>query len=254
MKVHVAHPYLRNPPHKITVAVAGIGGTGSQVLTGLGRINEALLSMGHPGLHVRAYDNDQVTSANIGRQLFSTSDLGHNKAVVLTTRINRFYGLEWEAVPEIFGGQCNSNITISCIDTAMGRVMMGMKLESVRKTRRDDPEQRLYWMDLGNLQKTGQVILGTLVPVEQPKGVKNTRANLKTVTSMFPQLKTIQEDKLGPSCSLAEALNKQDLFINSTLAQFGCGLIWKLFREGSIRYHGCYLNLDSFIVNPIKIK
>ncbi len=28
-------------------------------------------------------------------------------------------------------------------------------------------------------------------------------------------------------CSLAEALEKQDLFINSTLAHIGCDLLWK---------------------------
>ena len=31
----------------------------------------------------------------------------------------------------------------------------------------------------------------------------------------------IKENESGPSCSLAEALEKQDLFINSTLAHIG---------------------------------
>lgn len=254
MTLHYTDPYLRNPGHKVTVDLAGVGGTGSQVLSGLARISEALRSMGHPGLHVRAWDNDIVTDANIGRQLFSSSDIGMNKAQVLITRINRFFGFDWQAMPDVFGGQLGSNITISCIDTAMGRVMMGMKIEGKSKSRAEPFERRFYWMDLGNLQKTGQVILGTIAPIKQPKVTHKTTGILKTVTQKFPQLKTIKDDLLGPSCSLAEALNKQDLFINSTLAQFGCNLIWKLFREGMIRYHGCYINLDSFIVNPIKIK
>ena len=33
----------------------------------------------------------------------------------------------------------------------------------------------------------------------------------------------VKEEESGPSCSLAEALEKQDLFINSTLAQLGPG-------------------------------
>lgn len=253
MTVHYTEPYLKNPGHKVTVDLAGVGGTGSQMITGLARISEALRSMGHPGLHVRAWDDDIVTDANIGRQLFSSSDIGMNKAQVLVTRINRFFGYEWEAMPEIFGGQLSSNITISCIDTAMGRVMLGMKIEGKTKNRYQPYDRRYYWMDMGNLQKTGQVILGTISPVQQPKVSHKTKAVLKTVTQKFPQLKTIKDDLLGPSCSLAEALNKQDLFINSTLAQFGCNLLWKLFREGMIKYHGCYVNLDSFIVQPIKI-
>lgn len=253
MSVHYIEPYLKKPGHKVTIDLAGVGGTGSQMITGLARISEALISMGHPGLHVRAWDDDIVTDANIGRQLFSSSDIGMNKALVLITRVNRFFGYEWEAIPEMFGGQQSSNITISCIDTAMGRVMLGMKIEGKTKHRVAPHDHRYYWMDLGNMHKTGQVILGTIAPIQQPKATEKTKASLQTVTQKFPQLKTIQDDLLGPSCSLAEALNKQDLFINSTLAQFGCNLIWKLFREGMIRYHGCYVNLDSFIVNPIKI-
>lgn len=250
---HYIEPYLRNPGHKVTVDIAGIGGTGSQMLTGLARISEALRSMGHPGLHVTAWDDDIVTDANIGRQLFSSSDIGMNKAQVLVTRINRFFGYDWEAQPEIFGGQKSSNITISCIDTAMGRVMLGMKIEGAAKKRMQPFDRRYYWMDLGNLHKTGQVVLGTIAPVQQPKVSHKTKASLKTVTQKFPQLKTIKDDLLGPSCSLAEALNKQDLFINSIMAQFGCNLLWKLFRDGMIKHHGCYVNLESLTVNPIKI-
>jgi PRTRC genetic system ThiF family protein len=119
----------------------------------------------------------------------------------------------------------------------------------------NDPTSRTYyWLDLGNLQKTGQAILGTLRDISQPKDDNHTCTKvLKTVIEKLPQIKKIKEKDQGPSCSLAEALHKQDLFINSILAQFGCNLLWKLFREGMIRYHGCYVNLDSLIVNPIKL-
>lgn len=256
MKLHYTESYLLNPPHKVTVDLVGMGGTGSQVLSNLGRMNQAMISLGHPGLHVRTWDDDIVTHANIGRQLFSVSDIGINKAIVLTTRINRYFGTEWEARPEAYAGQeAFSNITISCVDSAKARLMLAMRLEGGRKST-SPTDKRYYWLDLGNLQKTGQVILGTLFPIKQPnkKGEKNT-GNLPTVTKKFPQLKKIvnKEADLGPSCSLAEALTKQDLFINSTLAQFGCNILWKLFREGVIKYHGCYVNLETFIVNPIKI-
>jgi len=63
----------------------------------------------------------------------------------------------------------------------------------------------------------------------------------------------IDETDSRPSCSLAEALEKQDLFINSTLANLGCDLLWKLFREGMIEYRGLYLNIETMRVNPISV-
>jgi PRTRC genetic system ThiF family protein len=253
MKVHYTAGYLLNPRHKVTINVAGAGGTGSQVLTSLARMNEALVALGHPGVHVRCYDGDSVTSANIGRQLFSPADEGINKAIVLINRINRYFGYNWEAEPSHMNGDEKSNVTITCIDTAKGRLSIGYLLAKEQRDP-DDLKKKYYWLDLGNSAKTGQVVLGTLTNIDQPKSTIHTNVgSLKTVIKTFPELKKIKEKDQGPSCSLAEALKKQDLFINSTLAQFGCNLIWKLFREGMISYHGCYVNLESFVVNPIKI-
>ena len=50
------------------------------------------------------------------------------------------------------------------------------------------------------------------------------------------------------------ALNKQDLFINSTMAQFGLNILWKMFREAKIKHRGCYVNLDSLTVNSIPVR
>ena len=77
-------------------------------------------------------------------------------------------------------------------------------------------------------------------------------SDMRTVTELFDLTKVDEKDS-GPSCSLAEALRKQDLFINSTLAQLGCALLWKLLSTGSIDYQGIYLNLETMKVNPIKL-
>lgn len=242
--MHITDRYLLNPQHKITIELVGMGGTGSQVLNNLGRLNMALMGLGHPGLHVRAWDSDTVSDANLGRQLFSPADLGLFKSTVLVSRVNRFFGTEWEAMNTKFSCQKMGNIIITCVDTAVTRVSISEKLK-VYKHKGESFDYPFYWLDLGNLQHTGQCVLGT---------INEARKNsLKNVVQLFPQIKKIKEEKQGPSCSLAEALEKQDLFINSTLAQFGCNLLWKLLREGELRYHGCYVNLKTLSVNPIKI-
>ena len=241
---HTTIPYLLNPEKLVSFALIGCGGTGTQVLTCLARLNEALVGIGHPGISVTAYDGDDVDHTNVGRQLFSPQDIGQNKAVISISRINRFFGYEWTAVPyhatrkEHF----KSNIIISCVDSAQARVMINDLL--IRdKTVRDEPDRiSYYWLDFGNDFKTGQVVLGTVIDKELPN-----------VIDRFPVLKKRKVKKSEPSCSIAQSLGKQDLFINSTIAQLGMNLIWKLFREAGVDYGGLYLNLETLNVNPIKL-
>jgi PRTRC genetic system ThiF family protein len=256
--VHFMDRYLLNPPHQVTVDLIGLGGTGSKVLQNIARMNHALKMLGHPGLHVRCWDPDEVSEANAGRQLFSPADVGLNKAIVLVSRVNAFFGSDWEAMPEKYRVKKNfSNITITCVDTAKARVTIGDYLDGVKALKMAEGcqpyENALYWMDIGNLQKTGQVVMGTLKPIGQPNSAMATIENLPTVIKKFPELKKMKEENQGPSCSLAEALSRQDLFINSVLAEYGVNLLWRMFREAWIKYHGVYVNLDTMMVNPIPI-
>lgn len=163
-KVHFTNPYLLNPQHRITINLIGAGGTGSQVLEALARIDSALIRLDHPGFHVTVYDADEVSDANIGRQLFSPSDMGINKAICLTTRTNRFYGLDWEAVPEMYTEKSiTANITISCVDNVKSRLTIHKHLQKTKQIA-DIYQKPLYWLDFGNTQKTGQAILGTITP------------------------------------------------------------------------------------------
>lgn len=249
-KVHFADSYIINPNHPITVNLIGVGGTGSKVLSALGRIHYALNSLNHPGLSVTAFDPDEVTEANIGRQLFPYSDIGLNKAEVLVTRINRFFGTTWEAVPDVYTNEL-SNITITCVDNIKSRIDISNVLShSIGKWSMDYRKPK-YWLDFGNSTDHGQYVLGTVGKIKQPKSkLFKTVTKLSAVTEMF-DLTQVKEEDSGPSCSLAEALAKQDLFINSTLAESGCSLLWKLLRGGIIDRQGAFLNLSTLQTNPI---
>ena len=78
--------------------------------------------------------------------------------------------------------------------------------------------------------------------------------SLPFITEEFGELLKISEaEDNTPSCSLAEALEKQDLFINSVLAQMGSSLLWSLFRNGMTENRGFFLNLKEFKTQPIKL-
>lgn len=260
-KMHFTDPYLISPTNPITINLIGAGGTGSKVLTALMEMNHSLVALGHAGLSVRLWDDDLVSSANIGRQRFAQSEVGLYKSVALINRANRFMGTNWKAQTVKFEkdplGRCPENmqavIYISCVDSVKSRFEIAyiLNLHPNRRHHRDTPK---YWMDFGNSQHTGQVILSTVGEIAQPKSEKfEAVAQLPFVTEEFGELlKQSEAVDNTPSCSVAEALEKQDLFINSALAQMGCSLLWNLFREGMTQYRGFFLNLKDFRSQPLK--
>ena len=262
-KVHFTENSLINPTNPVTVNLIGAGGTGSQVLTALARMNHALTELNHAGLSVRLWDEDVITEANLGRQLFAESELGLHKSVALINRINRFFGTNWKVETQKFEkddlGKLKSNmkseIYISCVDSVKSRFDIAEILNGLKIDKGYYRNQCKYWIDFGNSQFTGQVLLSTIGNIKQPNSEKyETVENLPFITEEFGEiLKVSESEDDTPSCSLAEALEKQDLFINSTLAQMGSSLLWSLFRNGLTENRGFFLNLKNFQSQPIKL-
>ena len=262
-KVHFVDSALINPTNPVTVNLIGAGGTGSQVLTALARMNHALSELNHAGLSVRLWDDDVISEANLGRQLFAESEMGLYKSVALINRANRFFGTNWKAETQKFQkddlgklqNNMKSEIYISCVDSVKSRFDIAEILNELKMDKSYYRNQCKYWMDFGNSQFTGQVLLSTIGNIRQPNSEKyETVENLPFITEEFGELLKISESEDNtPSCSLAKALEKQDLFINSTLAQMGSSLLWNLFRNGLIENRGFFLNLKNFYSQPIKL-
>lgn len=261
-KVHFTANTLINPTNPITVNVIGAGGTGSKVLTALMEMNHSLIELGHAGLFVRLWDDDLIGQANLGRQRFAECEVGLHKAVALINRVNRWTGTNWKAETTRFARANSGNIPehaiaeiyISCVDNVAARFSIADILRDLGKHHHHRNDAK-YWIDFGNSQKSGQVILSTVGKIVQPKSRKyNTVPVLPFMTDEFGALLE-QSEKVDetPSCSLAEALEKQDLYINATLVQMGCSLLWGLFRNGMTIYRGFFLNLESFRSQPILI-
>jgi PRTRC genetic system ThiF family protein len=246
---HRPHPALTNGERPIYIALVGCGGNGSQMLTGLARLHLALRALGHPGMHLCAYDGDAVSAANIGRQLFFPGDIGRNKATILVHRLNSAYGLDWYAEPAHFGrvnADKRVDIVVSCVDTRETRAFIGDWLEAPGGT-------PLYWMDLGNRAADGQVILG--IPAWNRKH-RRMWGRLPTVLELFPEIdgpgaRKLDKADRAPSCSLAEALERQELFINQIVCTQALQLLWQVLRHRSTTYHGVFVNAVTGRVNAL---
>ena len=243
---HYFPDHIINKNGRVNIVLVGAGGTGSQVLSDLARLHFALQALGHPGFDVTVFDDGPVRTANVGRQLFSPSDIGRNKAEVLVSRINRFFGLDWKAVQHNAGKAPlpQSDILITAVDTARARK------EIFRSARR----KVRYWLDTGNTAHTGQTVLGTLMPVPQPKKAKDVMDILPTVFDLYRDMeKQDTTAKQGPSCSVAQALERQDLLINKMVATCAMQLLWSAFRHGYVREHGAFVNLKPINVRSLPV-
>jgi PRTRC genetic system ThiF family protein len=137
MEAHHIHPELLK--HKVRVLVVGCGGNGSAIAAGLPYLHQALLAYGHPeGLHVTLLDADVISPTNCVRQPFSRSEIGLYKSVVLANRLNLFWGLDWEGIPQ----QLNDtrkldgvDIVIGCVDTRAARAARGVSEPLVNGSR-----------------------------------------------------------------------------------------------------------------------
>lgn len=261
-KVHFTDNHLINPTNPIAVNVIGAGGTGSKLIIALLEMNHSLIELGHAGLFVRLWDDDVITNANLGRQRFAECETGLYKSVALINRANRWAGTNWKAESRKFEkdsldrlpDNAGASIYISCVDSVKSRFEIADILGRLSNGKAYSNRPR-YWLDFGNNQHTGQVLLSTIGTIKQPNSQKyETVASLPMVTEEFGELlKQSEQQDNTPSCSLAEALEKQDLYINSSLTQMGCSLLWGLFRNGMTPYRGFFHNLKDFRTHPLKV-
>ena len=77
---------------------------------------------------------------------------------------------------------------------------------------------------------------------------------LPTVLEYFPELadESAAEDD-APSCSVAEALERQSLFVNRVVASHALALLFDLLGRGSISHAGAFINLASGQAMPIPL-
>ncbi len=184
-------------------------------------------------------DADVVSETNCVRQPFSASDIGQNKATVLINRINLFWGLRWQAVPQHFHARSFERNYDRCPDLVIGCVDTRAARKAIDGSFARALNRACYWLDLGNSASSGQYVLG------QPLNARNRRRaeRLRTISELYPEIvdEDAGEDVL-PSCSAVEALDRQEPFINQTLAASALAMLAQPFHCGKLQHHGAFFN------------
>ena len=247
--------YIKHPLLPLTITVIGAGGTGSMFLQHLARIVYSYQSLFARRIVVVVVDEDTVTAGNVGRQCYGENEVFHNKAQLIVGRINRFYGFEWLAKPKHFElpaekadhmmlrEEVCSNIMVTCVDNLQARRDVYEFIKDARKGFKHE-YYPYFWIDIGNTKTTGNVVVES-ANMEWPSALDVYADNY------------VDHGDDEPSCSLAMALNKQDLFINSQCALVAAKWLWECLSNSNIEPHmdwrGAFINLETFNIKKLKV-
>ncbi len=223
------------------IAVVGCGGTGSFAAEGLARL---LLS--YPGVKLYLIDGDRVEVRNLGRQNFFATDLGKFKSEALAERLARSYGmaiayLTTPLLPAMAGQLDKCSVVVACVDNAVARETIAKQINVSQ-----------WWMDSGNGNEHGQVVIGnSSIGQLESGGAFNPEEGrcygLPLPTLVHPELLVPAPQ---PSCAEAAAAGVQGPTINQFMALLVVDMVRRLL-EGSLTWWRVYIDLESGSLRPV---
>ena len=165
---------------------------------------------------------------------------------MLVNRLDGFWGVDREGVPASPGGT-PENRRKRYRDWLCRHARGPRAIQAATTT----DGQVHYALDLGNTADSGQFIPGgPSNEVNRP-----SRTCLRTVAELYPAIVDPQlDDDDQPSCSALDSISRQEPFVNQSLAQHALALLARLFRYGTISYHGGFVSLVSGTCAPLRIE
>jgi len=237
-----------------TVTIVGVGGTGAQVARTVGRIAYDMQRSRRHAPEIVLIDPDTVEEKNVGRQLFSPSMLGKNKAEAVGKMLNLALGLEVRWIPDGVDPvrhfeRYGSNLVISCVDNYEARQAIH-QINGVI-------------LGAGNHENSGQVCIGNCDDPEQIHrnldGYDGKYAYLPKEGLLFPELlqpEPVAEHPISVtnvSCAELVLEGSQHLLINDWMASIVGSYIYKLLHRQPITSFLSFTNADDFVVQSKRI-
>ena len=249
---HLTYAERPQAYYENSIAVVGIGGTGSLVAEGLCRL---LLSVPDGArTQLLLVDHDRVEEHNLLRQAFYQGDVGGFK--VLAERLSKLYGRtigysNREFHEKTYYGDrsplSRAHILIGCVDNPLARAEIAASVEPTR-----------WWVDAGNAENLGQVLVGNARSPDALQGAFNAETG---VCYALP-LPTVQRPELllpaavvpvapdgvpvvpvGPDCAEAIQLGGQSAVINQVMAALVLEVVRRLIT-GTCPWMALMVDMD----------
>ena len=239
----LAIPVTRN----VQLVCIGCGGNGSWLVPHLVRIAWLLQEQGRQ-VKVSLIDPDRVELKNVARQNFAYDEIGMAKVFALAQRYTGMYpGIEIVSKmapfhPDMVEYQSSSHhqtILIGCVDNASGRQAIAKALLHPYWSHAIEP--RLWWLDLGNDEFSGRILLGNTADPEQLCQAFAHPPHCRWVPAphlLYPDLflpKPEEEEGTRLSCVDIQQRNAQSLGINTLLASWAAQTLIELLLSQNLR-------------------
>lgn len=240
---------------RLDIVLVGCGGTGSYMAMHIGRMMRVLQDSGKQ-VSATFVDPDTVEEKNLGRQFFCNAELGMPKALTLASRYGSAWGLDIAVVVDRFSPQLNIvkrnhqtdlTLIIGCVDNAAGRKAIASTLKTNRPG--DTPHQ--WYLDCGNHEESGQVLLGSAPDVKSCAVAFRASTLCCTLPSPVlqrPELLQARPEELDDSklsCAELLAANLQSLNINARVAAEAADMMTRLLVTRNLKRFACEIDLAA---------
>jgi PRTRC genetic system ThiF family protein len=244
-------------PERCTIILVGCGGTGSFLALHLARLAYHVRDQYGYEIPLFFIDPDVVEQKNLGRQNFAPSEVGRNKAQTLAWRYNMAFGLGIQPRAATFEDALNVGwtyrdwgIIVGAVDNAAARRSIAAKLESIR-------HHTGWWLDCGNHEHAGQVLLGSSPDVTEPQiSPLGYCSHLPIPTVQHPELLEDPEpvvEENDESCADLALRDAQSLMINQAVASYASQYVYRMLIAQDLDIYATYVDLVSGAARSLPI-
>ncbi len=214
------------------VTVVGCGGTGGFAAEGICRLlpQQARLVL---------IDPDRVEERNLTRQCFYREDLGKFKSEVLAQRLSRKFDrlVGYCTLPVRMAEIPYPGLIIGCVDNGPARQDIHAL---IRNGLHSYPGPSVWWVDAGNGDDFGQVLIGNTETISSCVPEQNVYHSLPLPTLQRPDL--LNQAPSGRDC--AAIAEEQGPTINLVMAALVVEVVHRLIA-GTCTWVQLYLDLET---------
>jgi len=235
-------------PRQVTVILVGCGGTGSFLALHLARLAYHARERHGLRLQLLFIDPDTVEAKNLGRQNFCAAEVGEPKAWALMQRYNAAFGLDAQVAISLFSAEMvrphvggdRFALVAGCVDNAAARCEIHSAVA--------DCLGRVWWLDCGNHENAGQVVIGNDTHIVKPDIAPLGFCQALPAPSMVhPELLEAPArpvpDAAGPSCAELALADVQSLMVNQAVAGWAATYLAQLLLSHDLDVYATYFDL-----------